>query len=204
MVCAHVRRNVRIGVDNMKPLTSLILATFILGVSCKDTTTGPSLATNLLINSTFEWNGVSSLHGWTVSDTTGMEFSTTDIPLGGSGSSIELHPMGIPPLPEGTIYQTIPAPIGTHRYDISVFGKMRVEIGGGVHVSLNRPFSNQWKGYFRGIQVIDTTWTFYSTVDTITAIAGDTIFVILSGGVCEACHVQASTHLNTCRFVKLD
>jgi len=187
---------------DMTNRTTLLLFTLLLATSCKETSTGPTTGNNLLSNSTFQVNGVPSLQGWTVSDTSGAEFST-NVPYGGAGHSIGLKPMGIPASPLGAIYQAIPSPVGTHRYLISVFGKT-TGIAGEVAISLNRPYSNLWKGWFPGIRVSDTTWTFYSRADTLTAAADDTIFVILSGGGCEVCSTREATYFNTCKFEKLD
>ena len=181
----------------MKTQTIFFLVCLLFTVSCKETITGPSSGTNLLTNSTFEWNGIPSLHGWIVLDTAGVQFST-DVPSGGSGRSIIVHPSWLPTWPIGIVYQTIPAFVGTHRYLISVFGKKN-GVSGGVRVGLSQPQGIQWKG---GIGVPDTAWTFYSSVDTITAGSGDSIIVAISTGACEIC--LGTTYLNTCKLEKLD
>jgi hypothetical protein len=187
---------------DMKNRTTTILFILLLATSCKETSIGPTTGNNLLSNSTFQVNGVPSLQDWTVSDTSGAEFST-NVPSGSAGQSIGLKPMGLPASPLGAIYQAIPSPVGTHRYLISVFGKT-TGIAGGVAISLNRPYSNLWKGWFPGISVSDTTWTLYSRADTLTAAVDDTIFVILSGGACEVCSIREATYFNTCKLEKLD
>ena len=186
----------------MKNQTIILLFLLLPGLSCKETITGPTSGGNLLTNPTFEWNGVPSLYGWTVSDTTGLQFSK-DVPPGGSGQSIALPPMGIPPFPEGALYQTIPAPVGTHRYLISVFGKTTGFFFGGMGIVLNRPGNNNVT-FFPGIAVTDTIWKFYSRVDTINAVSGDTIFVTILGGACEACPITPTTIFNTCKLEKMD
>ena len=187
----------------MKNQTIIILFLLLPGLSCKETVTGPSSGANLLTNPTFEWSGVPSLYGWTVSDTSGMQFSK-DVPPGGSGQSIALPPMGLPDTPEGAMYQTIPTPVGTHRYLISVFGKTtESSFWGGIGIVLNRPGSSN-ATWFPGIAVTDTLWKFYSRVDTISAVAGDTIFVTISGGACEVCPITPTTSFNTCKLEKMD
>lgn len=183
----------------MKTQTVIMLVCLsFIGTCEKPTDAG--LGHNLLTNGIFEWNGVPSLHGWVVSDTSGVEFST-DVPTGGTKRSITVHPSWFPTWPIGIIYQSIPAFVGTHRYAISVFGK-KIGVSGGVGVSLNRPHSNQWKGWLSGITISDTSWTYYSSADTITAGVGDSIFIAILTGACEVCY--GTTYFNTCVFMTLD
>ena len=192
----------------MKNQPLIILFFLLPGLSCTETIIGPSSGANLLTNPTFEWNSVPSLYGWTVSDTTGMQFST-DVPPGGSGKSILLPPMGFPESPEGAVYQIIPASEGSHKYMISVFGKTTESFLathfflGSVGIVLNRPGGSNTTN-LPGITVADTMWKFYFRIDTINAVAGDTIFVTISGGACEVCPIAATTSFNTCKFEKLD
>ncbi len=185
--------------DEMK-LLILVLINLVLLSSCKESTTGPSLNVNLLTNPTFEQNGTPSFHGWTVVDTVGVELSA-DIPSNGSGRSIIVHPSWLPTWPIGIAYQVIPASAGTHFYRISVFGK-RSGVSGGIAVRLNRPDNNPAQGWFPGIAIVDTVWTFYSQINTITASAGDSLFFAVRTGACELCF--GSTFLNTFSFEKLN
>ena len=70
---------------------------------------------------------------------------------------------------------------------------------GGVRVGLQPTTRYSVEG---GIGVPDTAWTFYSSVDTITAVSGDSIIVAISTGACEIC--LGTTYLNTCKLEKLD
>lgn len=177
----------------MKTQILLFILYFLFLTGCEQTVTGPSLSKNLLLNPTLEQNGRLSLHHWTVVDTFGVQFSNDTVP-NGSGWSIIVHPSWLPTWPIGIIYQVIPALAGTHIYRISVLGK-KDGVSGGVALRLNRPDINPVNGWFPGIVVVDTVWTYYSQIDTITAAAGDSLFFAVRTGACEVCF--GSTYMNT-------
>jgi hypothetical protein len=181
----------------MKIRTIIFVSYLFIALCCNETTTSPSPDGNFLINSSFDKFGSPSLYGWTVMDTSNIQL-VADIPKGGSGYSILVHPTWLPTWPIGIIYQTIPAIPGTHRYFVSVFGK-KSGISGGIRIGLKQAQGIDWKS---GITVIDTVWTFYSTTDTIRASLGDSIIVAIATGACEVCN--GSTYLNSCKFIKLD
>jgi hypothetical protein len=182
-------------------LTFLIL--FLLVVvspGCKESTTGPSqVSANLLVNSFFESNGMPSLQGWTVSDTSNVHFSK-DIPPGGLGLSIILNARWFGPWPNGSIYQMVEAPVGNHRYRLSVFGK-RIGVGGAVDVHVGFPAdTNSIRRISLSVQ--DTVWTYYSLTDTITIRANDILYLTISGGATE---IRSGTSwFNSCTVEKLD
>ena len=184
----------------MKLQLFLMLLCLLFVISCQKSPTGPSFNANLLVNPTFQQNGKASLDGWMVVDSAGVQLSS-DIPSSSSGHSVVVSPSWLPTWPIGIIYQAIPASAGTHLYHLSVFGK-KTGVSGGVAVRLNRPDNNPAQGWFPGITVIDTVWTSYSQVDTITAAAGDTLFFAVRTGACELC--TGSTYLSFCSFEKLD
>lgn len=115
VMCNVLRRN------KVKNQTIMFLFILFLGFNCKDMTTEP-VDVNLLINSTFELNGDSSLYGWIVSYPSVVQFSN-DVPQYGSGHSIVFRSSGKSPPLSNSIFAIIPAPAGTHGYRLSIFGK---------------------------------------------------------------------------------
>lgn len=183
----------------MKYETTFILLVALTALSCKDTVTNPTSGINLISNSSFDLNGTPSLQGWTVSDTSGVRYST-DIPQGGSGYSIVLGAQWFAPWPNGSIFVGIPTQNGPHRYRLSNWGK-KINISGGVFIYLNRPTGNSSQ-FIAALPVVDTLWTFYSRTDTITTIISDSLFINISGGGTEI--ASGTTYFNTCKFEKLD
>jgi len=184
----------------MRYLLVILLCLTMIEVGCKESTTAPSQADgNLLTNSTFEFNGSPSLQGWVVSDSSNVRFST-DTPPNGSGRTIVLDAQGFAPWPNGSIYQTVAPPAGTHHYRLSVFGK-RSGVAGFVEVHLGRP-SDTVSILRMSLQIPDTVWTFCSLTDTITTRTIDSLFITISGGGTEMC--AGTTFFNTCKFEKLE
>ena len=185
----------------LKIVFVLLLA--IVCVGCKDNGTGPSSATNLITNSTFERNGKPSLdgwHRWEESDTSVTEFSQ-DIPSGGGGFSITFQARQFSPCPSNSIYANLTVPSGNHLYRISIYGK-RTGIGGAISVYVNRPPCELEREPFVIMPLTDTVWTLYSFSDTLSTISSDTVFIMLVGGATEV--AGGTTYFNTCKFEKLD
>lgn len=141
-------------------------------------------------------NGTPSLQGWVVLDTSAVHFST-DVPQGGSGSSIVMHAAWFAPWPSNSIFATVVPQVGSHQYALSVFGK-DTGISGGVYVYLNRPGASN--SSLVATLRIDSgmTWTYYSQTDTVAAATSDTLFVVVNGGGTEI--VSGTTFFNTCKF----
>ncbi len=184
----------------MKFVSMITLCLAFASLSCKESTTGPSQGVgNLLTNPTFEENGVPSLHGWVVPDSSIIHFST-DIPPDGSGHTITLDAHWYAPWPYGTIYQIVIPVAGTHKYRLSVFGR-RVGVGGLILAYFRRPSATGSALRFQ-LTISDTVWAYYSLTDTITTSATDSLFLTITGGGTE---VRAGTsYFNTCRFEELD
>ncbi len=179
----------------------IILSLFIFGfisLNCSNTVTGPTTSynNNLLANSTFEANEKPSLIGWNVPDTSAFSFSS-DIPQGGSGSSIIMNAAWVP----GNIIFTSTIPqLGSHSYKLSIFGKYS-GVGGKVSLYLNRP-ENSSSTLIEEIPINSNAWSHYSQTKTISATDGDTLFVIINGGETEL--AGGTTYFNTCRLEKLN
>ncbi|MDI6802828.1 MAG: hypothetical protein QME58_03145 [Bacteroidota bacterium] len=183
----------------MKNQTIMFLLILIVVLSCKNMTTEPT-EVNLLINSTFELNGDSSLYGWIVSYPSVVQFSN-DVPSYGSGRSIIFQSWGKSPPLSNSIFAMIPAPAGTHIYRLSIFGKKSGVVGGWVYIGRNLR-SAATAEHYSSISVVDSVWTFYSKIDTLTTDVRDTLFVVITGG--SSCTEWGSTHFNTCKFEKLN
>lgn len=188
----------RVRRDKMKNQTIIFLLILIVGLSCKNIPTEPT-EVNLLTNPTFELNGAPSLHGWIVSNSAVVQFSN-DVPHYGSGRSIIFKSWGKSPPLSNSIFAMIPAPAGTHIYRLSIFGKKSGVVGGLVYIGCNLR-SNATAEYYSSIPVVDSMWTFYSKIDTLTTDVSDTLFVVMNGG--SACTESGSTHFNTVKFDKL-
>jgi hypothetical protein len=188
------------GVMNYR--TIVLFLALLVGVSCKETTTGPISGVNLLSNSTFEINGLPSFQGWIVPDTSVVHFST-DIPSAGSGRSVVfgIGSLG-DPWPSNSIYAAITGLSGTHQYRLSVFGKTDRIISGGVFAYRNRPLAGN-SIPFSSLLIADTVWASYSYRDTLSVTPRDTIFINITGGVAEVVPLT-SIYFNTCTFEKLD
>lgn len=180
----------------MRYTTLLLLFCSFLSSSCSNSVTGPNSSQNLLANSTFQRNGTPSLEGWVVPDTSAVHFST-DVPQGGSGSSIVMHAAWFAPWPSNSIFTTVLPQAGSHRYTLSVLAK-DTGVGGNALVYLNRPGTAN--SSLLATLHIDSgaTWMYYSQTDTLTAASSDTLFVVVNGGGTEI--VSGTTYFNTCKF----
>jgi hypothetical protein len=162
-------------------LISILLCaatTFWACSKSRDRISGPTGDENLLINSSFEINGEPSLHGWVVSQPAAVHFSENTPPMGGSWS-VAMGPGWIPMV--YFISETIAAPEGTHRYTLSFWAKKR-DVGGWAEFILKQPDSSI---VCKTMLVPDSTWTFYSLLDTVSANDGDSLTIKLTGGWSE-------------------
>src|SRR5271157_2360532 len=126
----------------MKFIILLVLVLVILA-GCSKSPTAPNSESELLVNPNFDLNGAPSFNGWTVVDSSVIQFST-DAPNGGSGHTMALHFLSWLPLIQGTIYQGVPAQVGTHAYRLSFFSKTNGP-SQGAGLTLNSPSNNRWK-----------------------------------------------------------
>ena len=178
----------------MRHTTLLLLFCAFLSASCSNSVTGPNGGQNLLTNSTFEINGKPSLEGWVVPDTSAVHFSS-DVPQGGSGSSIVMHIGQFAPWPGNSVFATVIPPQGTHSYSLSVFD---MGAGGGVFVYLNRPNTSN-SSLVASLRTKGTaSWVLSTQTDTLSTMPGDTVFVTISGG--GSPEVGGTSYYNTCTF----
>jgi len=96
------------------------------------------------------------------------------------------------------ISETVAAPEGTHGYALSFWAK-RVYVGGWVEFILEQPDSSVVR---KTTIISDSTWTFYSLLDTLPANDGDSFTVKLTGGWSEL--AGGETFYDLVRLEKLD
>jgi hypothetical protein len=180
-------------------VTLIIFSFFLLG--CEESIVSiDSGEYNLIRNSSFEKFFNPSLDGWVAnSDTPFVKFSRST-PRGGGFYSVALsHAWSFP----GMITYEIVPPIGTHRYELSVWGKS-IQKGfllsaGRMSILIKREdvaYLRKW-AYFS-----DSTWTYGSLIDTLTTDSLDTIIIMLSGSP----HQFASGYVlfDMCKFVRFE
>ena len=179
----------------MRSIEGAIILLSFLTLSCTKSPTFPSSGsptTQLLVNPTFQWKGVPSLYGWSKSDSLRLYYSN-DVPPGGSGNTIVFLPTGT--ICEG-IQQIIPALPGTHVYRLTFFGKSQ-QLDAGANVNLHPSGRDVFIGN-GGATAYNTTWTFYSVVDTFTTVPGDSLYITVQEAGCEICEPNASAYINSC------
>lgn len=135
--------------------------------------------TNLILNSSFEVNGQPSLKYWYIQDSSQINFSH-DTPIGGGKWSICLHAEWYGPLPKSPSY-FVPLPQGKHILKFSVYGKSKT-IHGAAFLILKKDAHQEITAQNL---ITDSTWTIYSTIDTLNINKGDSLFVLLYGGGTE-------------------
>jgi hypothetical protein len=177
----------------MKTLIVLLVSFLFISISCHDNSTGPDGGSNLIQNPTFEVNGLPSLKGWKVAESSTVTFST-DVPFGGGGHSIIISADVDMPWPANSIYASIPLSQGTHTYRLSFYGK-KSGTGGGVIVYYNRPGSTNYR-QFMSLSVAKSYWMHYTLSDTLTCKLNDTLFVSIHGGRIEKS--GGTTYFNSC------
>ena len=127
---------------------------------------------NLLSNGSFESSGVGSFSGW---HTLNAELSSDTPPFGGH-FSLRLPSQWVS---AGQAWTSITAPVGTHRYRLSVWAKVTY------------PPSDDWMALIvqragvairsKSCSFADTTWTMSAIEDTLTTMRGDMIVVSCGG-----------------------
>lgn len=178
-------------------ISALLVAatTFLTCSKSGDTIVGPSWDGNLLSNSSFEINGIPSLQGWFVSDTSAVHFSA-DAPQDGGSWSISIAPAWVPSV--YSISTTTAASEGNHRYELSLCAKKQFD-GGWAQLILYR----QDTCYVRKtVRISDSTWTSYTSLDTLFANEGDSLIVVLTGAAGEVAFGE--TFFDLVRLEKLD
>jgi hypothetical protein len=176
-------------------LLALFFGGMLQGCS-KSNPTGPSSGGDLLANPSFELNGSPSLQDWTQAYTdTSVHFFSSDVPPDGGRYSIVIDAVWGPPY---TVSQAVPADAGNHRYEFSAWAK-RSGFGGQMRISLQRSDSTYFE---KTMNIVDTAWTQYSIIDTVTAESGDSVVVSVTGGFSQLLFGQ--TYFDDCDLERID
>ena len=85
-----------------------------------------------------------------------------------------------------------------HVYKLSVWSKAH-GIGGWIDFVLQRPDSLILR---KQVRIVDSTWTFYSVIDTMSCSTQDSIVVKLTGGFSQL--LAGKTFYDLCQLEKLD
>ena len=180
---------------------AVFASTIFLGCSkSSDMIANPQVDNNLVSNGSFEINGVASMQGWSaISHDSSFVVSSSDVPPGGGHFSVRIKNEWTL---AGAVTTLIPATEGTHRYQLSAWGKSSVVTYGGhgrMNIALQKPdtfIGPIWQGF------PDTNWTPQTIIDTLTASRGDSIKIILQGDISQfgAGHI----FFDLCRLERLD
>lgn len=169
-----------------------MLISILYLISCKKSLVGPNGSDeyqNMILNSSFEQNGISTLKGWDIEtnlDST-IKFSG-DVPQSGGQWSVEIT---VGDRVIAKLLTNIVAPAGTHYYRLSVYSKTN-NTTAALRLYLN-------KNLRRSITISDSSWNIYQAFDTLTTTNSDTLLVELDGGVTAG---YTKTFFDLCQLEK--
>jgi hypothetical protein len=175
-------------------IAALVTGTIMTGCSGDSIVDGDNSG-NLLLNSSFEQGGVFSLAGWQVFDTSAVK-SSSDVPSNGGSYSVSIDAVwGL----QGFIRTAVPAVPGTAIYQFSSWAKAVGSAGmGKMDLGLKQADSTH---ALKGLTVADSIWHHYSLIDTVTANAGDSLVITLSGGFSQL--ETGTTYYDLCRLERI-
>ena len=147
----------------------------------------------VLINTSFEKNGQPSDDGWRINSGLTNNFST-DVPDSGGSYSLVLEAGWN----GGTAEIQVPALTQYSNYQLSFYSKYRQFEG--------RAFLSQIRGgnvvSESSISIDDTTWNAYSLSANFSLMEGDSLKVILYGGLTQL--ISGETHFDLCKLEAVD
>jgi hypothetical protein len=151
----------------------------------------------LLQSPSFENGGQPSLNGWGA-----FPIFDHGAPPGlGLSWSLVMPPAGFPPSTgekdPGATQQFANLSSGVYRFSAWARSTNTYSVG---HLTIERDSSGQWINP-KEVNLAGSTWHQYTVTDTLTLLPSDTVGIILSGGVCEACPV--TTLYTGVTFVKV-
>ena len=177
----------------------------IFSMSCKESEDGlvtPDTDANLIMNGSFELNGVPTLKGWspTSVDSSYVSFSN-DTPTGGGSYSVKLKNGWTV---KSTIWYSLLPPVGTHQYRFSVWAKAirsnaLADAGGEVILTAR---SSGAMSLNQSIHFTDTTWTADTLTYTLTTGSTDSLVITFRGNIDQSS--EGYVLFDLCRFEKLD
>lgn len=147
-------------------------------ISCNEEEVTEPTEENLLLNTSFEENGVASAEGWKLPQ--GSEFST-DVPPNGGSFSLKLMANS----PPEYAYITVPVKTNYTINRLKFWSKstgVSSDIYGEASLTLLR---NGAELKSRSIQIDVITWATFSIQDTFEVAEGDSFKVQFSGGITQ-------------------
>jgi hypothetical protein len=173
-------------------LPAILLA--IPGCSKEDSNSSTSAdSINYIHNSSFEYNNMPSLDNWRSDQGLSVIFSN-DVPPGGGTWSVMLQTVWGPVL---MLENTVAAVPGTQFLRYSVWSKGEGVMGKAEFYVIRQDSMILRKGF----DITDSSWVWYSYLDTVTLVAGDSLCVRLSGGFSNL--LAGSTWFDLCKIEKL-
>ena len=159
----------------MKNSIILLLIVFASLYGCKKDSqipTGQSEDKNLIVNSSFEMNGIPSYQGWQFWSNvrSSPAFSDDVPPLGGEWSIV----LSVGDRTGANLQTKVAAPVGGNRYKLSVWAKSKGDRG------IAQLISN--KAIRKTIGIQDSVWGYYEVTDSLVTVQGDSLEVLLDAG----------------------
>ncbi len=172
----------------------VFLLSALLSSRCSDSVNAPENEKNLIPNSSFEINGISTLAFWFVNMPSLVNF-TNDTPPNGGNWAITIDVLWGS---GNDVITTIIIPEGTHIYKFSFWSKYSNKPGY-AELLLDAPDS---LFQINRTNVDSESWKNYSIVDTITFVSGDSLQIKLSGGFSNI--VPGKTYFDLCTLELLE
>jgi hypothetical protein len=131
---------------------------------------------NIIFQSAFEKGSKTDYSPWIVSDTSAIKF-VKDSTLVENQYSLDIVAKWAPP---AIVYVKIPLQDGTGIYKLSFKGKSK-NIRGSAWIGKDKDSAFKQNS----VTVSGNSWKDYSLVDTLSAVKGDSVYIILRGGFSE-------------------
>jgi len=175
------------------PLFALLLVAILIS-RCSDSIITPENEDNLILNPSFELNGVSTVAFWFVNMPSLVQF-TNDTPPNGGNWAITIDVLWGS---GNDVITSIAIPEGTHVYKFSFWSKYSNKPGyTEIHLDARDSLYQ-----INRINVDSESWKNYSILDTITSVSGDSLQIKLSGGFSNI--VPGKTYFDLCTLELLE
>jgi len=178
----------------MKQIRIVPVLFLLLLASCKsESPTSSGTGAIVLLNSSFESDGMPSDSIWSIPPPPLSGFST-DVPPNGGKYSIFIEAGN----PGQNALASLALPQGMHVFRLSIWAKTTAVTGYADLLFVPAYSSNDLR---KRIEIPDTTWHQYSLDDTLTAQSGDSIRVVLSAGIGEV--IFSLAYFDLCKLEQL-
>ncbi|GBD87187.1 hypothetical protein BMS3Abin03_01114 [bacterium BMS3Abin03] len=169
----------------------------LMQYGCDDSVTNTIDESNLIVNSSFEKNGNSTLFGWKEGLNANVNF-TNDTPPGGGNWAVTIESEGPFPRTFDQLTTKVKISPGTFKYQLSIWAKYYI-IHGWADLYLIKPDTTILTTSF---QINDTTWENYTSIVTVTSEEGDSLRLNLTGGASEL--IAGRTYFDLCTLKILE